>query len=54
MTHLAGGEPVATLALTDAEVGAIAEAKLDSFVRELLSGRRRRRSVRTGEARAAA
>jgi len=54
MTHLAGGEPVATLALTDAEVGAIAEAKLDAFVRELLSGRRRRRTVGTGEARAAA
>ncbi len=54
MKQLAGGEPVATLALTDAEVGAMAEAKLDSFVSALRSGRRQARRVATGAASAAA
>jgi NAD(P)H-dependent FMN reductase len=54
MKQLAGGNPVATLALTDAEVGALAEAKLDSFVRALRTGRKRSNAVTTVEARAAA
>jgi flavodoxin len=40
MKQLTGGEPVATLALTDHEVDATAGAKLDSFVRALSTGRR--------------
>jgi flavodoxin len=54
MQQLAGSKPVATLALTDAEVGALAEAKLDSFVRALRAGRKRGNAVGTGAARAAA
>lgn len=54
MQQLAGGKPVATLALTDAEVGALAEAKLDAFVGDLRVGRRRVNAVGAGAARAAA
>jgi flavodoxin len=54
MQQLTGSKPVAILALTDAEVGALAEAKLDSFVSALRTGRRRGNAVGTGEARAAA
>jgi hypothetical protein len=42
MTQLAGNEPVATLALTDDEIEAVTNAKLDAFVRVLRAGRRRR------------
>jgi flavodoxin len=54
MQQLAGSKPVATLALADAEVGALAEAKLDSFVRALRTGSKRGNAVGTGGARAAA
>lgn len=53
MQRLAGGRPVATLALTDAEVGALAAAKLDSFVSDLRVGRRRGKAPDAGVARAA-
>jgi flavodoxin len=42
MAKLAGDKPVATLALTDHEVDAGADAQIDGFVRALLSGRTRR------------
>lgn len=46
MSDLAGREPVATLALSDAEVDASARAKLDQFVGEVRAGAVRRRAVR--------
>jgi flavodoxin len=39
MQQLAGGEPVATLALTDADVDRGADAKVEAFVRALARGR---------------
>jgi len=42
MKQLAGGKPVATLALTDDEIDAGARAKLDAFVSELRTGPGRR------------
>jgi hypothetical protein len=47
MKELAGGDPVATLALTDDEVDASARAKVDSFIRTLKIGRRRKTEART-------
>jgi NAD(P)H-dependent FMN reductase len=47
MKELAGGDPVATLALTDDEVDASARAKVDSFIRTLKIGRRRKAEART-------
>ena len=45
MKQLTGGEPVATLALTDHEVDATARTKFDSFVRALRTGRRQVRTI---------
>lgn len=53
MQELTGSEPVATLALTDAEVDARSRAKLDAFVSEL-RGSGRRRGVRATAAPATA
>lgn len=41
MKQLAGGEPIATLALTDSDSDAAMQAKLESFVRALQATRRR-------------
>jgi flavodoxin len=54
MTQLAGGEPVATLALTGHEVDAGARAKLDAFVRALRAGRTRDRAIGSDAAHAVA
>ena len=42
MAELAGDKPVATMALTDHEIEAGADAQMDGFVRALLTGRRPR------------
>jgi flavodoxin len=42
MKQLAGGEPLATLALTDAEIDAGARARLDAFVNAMRTGPRPR------------
>ena len=47
MKEMTGHAPVATLALTDAEIDAIARAKLDAFVRVIRAGEPRRKTVRT-------
>ena len=47
MKKLTGREPVASLALTDAEVDATARAKIDAFVVELVAGGGRRRVARS-------
>jgi flavodoxin len=52
--ELTGREPVATLALTDAEIDATARAKLDAFVKELRAGTRRRAAARRTPAHAVA
>ncbi|MGB2817609.1 MAG: flavodoxin [Burkholderiaceae bacterium] len=44
--EMTGREPVATLALTDAEIDATARAKLDAFVNELRAGTGRRAAAR--------
>lgn len=49
MKQLAGGRPVATLALTDDEIDASARAKLDAFVGELRAGAGRRTRRRGGK-----
>jgi flavodoxin len=55
MEEMTGRAPVATLALTDAEIDATARAKLDAFVSELRAGAgRRRAAMRREPARAAA
>ncbi len=54
MKQLAGGEPIATLALTDAEVDAGAEAKLNSFVGALRVTSRQAKTVGSAAAAAAA
>jgi flavodoxin len=46
MKELTGGEPVASLALTDAEIDATARAKIDAFVGEIRAGTGRRRVAR--------
>mgnify|MGYP003493679738 CR=1 FL=1 len=48
------GRVMAAIGAADAEVGALAEAKLDSFVRALRTGSKRGNAVGTGGARAAA
>lgn len=45
MKAMTARAPVATLALTDAEIDATARAKLDAFVHEIRAGVRRRRAV---------
>jgi len=47
MKEMTGHAPVATLALTDAEIDATARAKLDAFVRVIRAGEPRRKTVRT-------
>lgn len=47
MKEMTGHAPVATLALTDAEVDATARAKLDAFVHAIRAGGPRRKTVRT-------
>ena len=54
MKELAGGDPIATLALTDDEVDASARAKVDGFIRSLKTGRRRAATARTTAAHAVA
>lgn len=54
MKELAGGDPIATLALTDDEVDASARAKVEGFIRTLTTGRRRASGTRTAAAHAAA
>ncbi len=54
MTQLAGDAPVATLALTDHEIGAAATAKLDGFVRALRADRGRRGAAASAVAHASA
>jgi len=54
MKELAGGDPIAILALTDDEVDASARAKVDGFIRTLKIGRRRKAGSRTGAAPAVA
>jgi flavodoxin len=46
MKDITGRAPLATLALTDAEIDATARAKLDGFVRALQAGERHRRWAR--------
>lgn len=50
MKELTGGEPVASLALTDAEVDATVRAKVDAFVSEVRAGAGRRGVARRGTA----
>ena len=54
MKEMTGREPVATLALTDAEVDATARAKLDAFVDALQAGAKSRAAPRRGPAHAVA
>jgi flavodoxin len=54
MKELAGGDPIATLALTDDEVDTSARAKVDAFIRTLRTGRRRAAGKMAGAAPAAA
>jgi len=54
MKELAGGDPIATLALTDDEVDGSARAKVDGFIRALRSGGRRAATARTAAAHAVA
>ena len=53
MRTLTGREPVATLAITDAEVESSARAKFDAFVEEIRTGARRRPRSRTAPVRVA-
>jgi hypothetical protein len=46
MKEMTGRAPLATLALTDAEIDATARSKLDGFVRALQTGERHRRLAR--------
>jgi len=54
MTELTGGKAVATLALTDDEIEAGADAQIDGFARALRTGRRRRSARAPAVARASA
>lgn len=54
MRAMAGCRPVATLALTDAEIDATARAKFDAFVHELKTGARRGAAARRAPLHAAA
>jgi flavodoxin len=47
MKELAGGDPIATLALTDDEVDGSARAKVDGFIRTLKTRRRAARTTTT-------
>jgi hypothetical protein len=46
MRELTGHAPLATLALTDAEIDATARAKMDAFVHAIRTGTPRRRVAR--------
>lgn len=50
MKELTGGEPIASLALTDAEIDATARAKIDAFVAEIRAGAGRHRVARSATA----